>query len=237
MKNGILLLAGLALTLLGAGKVQPEVPEPVGCIGFADEAVEERHLNTGERLGQSLERYGLSPELVVVIIAMLPIVELRGAVPVGINLFGMAWWKAVPLSVAGNMIPIFLILLLLNRLVVWLRHIPFFRRFFEWLFRRTRKKSGLIEKYEFWGLVLFVSIPLPVTGAWTGSVAAVIMGIPYWRSMLAIFIGVLIAGGVVTALSFLGIWGAVIAGVALAGLAANAIVSGLRRRKGKDSTG
>jgi len=196
-----------------------------------EEGAEEHHVSTGEKLALRLRERGLSSEAVVFVIAMLPIVELRGAVPVGINVLGMAWYRAVLWSVVGNMVPIFLILLLLNRAVGWLSHIRFFRRFFDWLFARTRRKSGLIERYEFWGLMLFVSIPLPVTGAWTGSVAAVIMGVPYWRAMLAIFCGVLIAGGVVTVLSLLGIWGAVIAGVALAVLAVNGIVSGLRRRK------
>ncbi|UCG44445.1 MAG: small multi-drug export protein [candidate division WOR-3 bacterium] len=143
----------------------------------------------------------------------------------------MRWWKAVLLSVVGNMLPIFLVLLLLDRAVRWLGHIRLFRRFFDWLFARTRRKSGLIERYEFLGLVLFVAIPLPVTGAWTGSVAAVIMGVPYWRAMLAILLGVCIAGAVVTILSLLGVWGAVIAGTALAAVLANAVISGIRKRR------
>ncbi|OYD14861.1 hypothetical protein CH330_07400 [candidate division WOR-3 bacterium JGI_Cruoil_03_51_56] len=190
-----------------------------------------QHISTGERVAGRLEQRGFPRELAVTAIAMLPIVELRGAVPVGINLFKMPWHQAVLFSIIGNMIPIFLILILLDRITVWLGHIRFFKRFFDWLFARTRKKSGLIKRYEFWGLVLFVAIPLPVTGAWTGSVAAVVMGVPYWRSMLAIFIGVLIASAIVTTLSLMGIWGAVIAGIAIAGLIANAIISGLRRRR------
>ena len=192
---------------------------------------EERHVSTGEKLALKLRERGLAPELVVAFIAMLPIVELRGAVPVGIKLLGMPWYLAVLFSVVGNMVPIFLILLLLEKAVGWLSHIRFFRRFFDWLFARTRRKSGLIQRYEFWGLMLFVAIPLPVTGAWTGSVAAVIMGVPYWRAMLAIFCGVLIAGAVVTALSLLGYWGLLIAGVALAVVLVNGILSGRRKRR------
>ncbi len=218
----IVLLGFLALTAWAGGSVGEETH-----VGDS----EPKHVSTGEKFALRLEQRGVSRELVVMVIAMLPIVELRGAVPVGINLFGMPWWKAVLLSITGNMIPIFLILLLLNRAVDWLGHIGFFRRFFAWLFARTRRKSGLIERYEFLGLVLFVAIPLPVTGAWTGSVAAVIMGIRYWRAMLAMFIGVMIAGAVVTMLSLLGFWGAVIAGIALAGLLVNALVAGSRNRK------
>lgn len=193
------------------------------------------HLSTGARIARALRARGLSPGMAVAVIAMLPIVELRGAVPVGINLLGMPWFRAVLWSVVGNMLPIFLILLLLNKAVGWLGHIPLFRRFFDWLFARTRRKTGLIERYEFWGLMLFVAIPLPVTGAWTGSVAAVIMGVPYWRAMLAIFCGVCIAGAVVTSLSLLGFWGAVIAALALLALAVNGVIAGLRRRRARRS--
>lgn len=215
----IILLVAAAL----ASAAQP------GAIPEQDVAPE--HRGAGARLAQRLEQAGLPAGLAVVVIATLPIVELRGAVPVGINLFGMPWWQAVGLAVVGNMLPIFLILLLLERMVAWLGHIRLFRRFFDWLFARTRRKSGLIERYEFLGLMLFVAIPLPVTGAWTGSVAAVIMGIGYWRAMLAIFFGVLIAAAVVTSLSLLGWIGAVIAAVALAVLLVNAILTGVRQRR------
>lgn len=225
----------LALALaVGIASAQDTIPEPVGALVFAD-TQPAAHLSRGARLALELKERGVGPELVVMAIATLPIVELRGAVPVGINLFRMPWYTAVLLSLVGNMVPIFLILFLLERVTAWLSRIGFFARFFEWLFARTRRKSGLIERYEFWGLVLFVAIPLPVTGAWTGSVAAVIMGIRYWRALLAISIGVLIASVIVTTLSLLGTWGAVIAGVALAAVIANAVIGGLRRRRtGRD---
>ncbi|MEO0082234.1 MAG: small multi-drug export protein [candidate division WOR-3 bacterium] len=184
----------------------------------------------GARLALRLKERGVAPELVVMAIATVPIVELRGAVPVGINLLGLPWYRAVLFAVLGNMLPILLVLFLLERLAAWLSRIQAFARFFEWLFARTRRKSRLVERYEFWGLAVFVGIPLPMTGAWTGAVAAVIMGVPYWRALLSILLGVLMAAAVVTSLSLLGIWGAVIAGVALTAVAANAVVSGLRRR-------
>lgn len=171
---------------------------------------------TGERIAEKLRAKGLSPELVVFVVAMLPIVELRGAVPIGNNLFHLPLWKTLVLSVVGNILPIILILLLLERMVLLLNRFTIFRRFFNWLFARTRRKSGVIERFEFWGLAIFVGIPLPVTGAWTGAVAAMLLGMSYPRALLGIFLGVLIAAGIVTALSLLGWLGAVIAALGLA---------------------
>jgi uncharacterized membrane protein len=141
---------------------------------------------------------------VVVLIAALPIVELRGALPVGILFFCMPWWQALLWAVLGNIAPIIIVLLLLERIVAWLSRIALFRRFFEWLFARARSKSASIQKYEFWGLATFVGIPLPGTGAWTGAVAAEVLGLSYWKSLLSIFVGVLMAATVVTFLSVLG---------------------------------
>lgn len=160
--------------------------------------------DTGQEAARWLHARGLSPELVVVLIAALPIVELRGAVPVGILFFCMPWWQAVLWAVVGNIAPIIIVLLLLERIVAWLSHIRLFRRFFEWLFARARSKSASIEKYEFWGLATFVGIPLPGTGAWTGAVAAEVLGLSYWKALLSIFVGVLMAATVVTFLSVLG---------------------------------
>lgn len=229
-------LTVLSVLLAGTVPAKGSVSEPVGTQVLNE--MPTSHLGFGARIALRLKERGIPPEVVVTSIAMLPIVELRGAVPVGINLLGMAWYKAVFFSVIGNLLPILLILLILERLAVWLSRLSAFRRFFDWLFARTRRRSGLIQRYEFWGLVIFVAIPLPVTGAWTGSVAAVLMGIGYWRALLALTLGVLIAGGIVTSLSLLGVWGAVIAGVALVVLAANAVLSGWRRKKttaGKDT--
>ena len=160
--------------------------------------------DTGREAADWLRAKGLSPELVVVVIAALPIVELRGAVPVGILVLGMPWWQAVLWSVLGNIAPIIFALLLLDRIVAGLSHVALFRRFFEWLFARARSKSASIQRYEFWGLATFVGIPLPGTGAWTGAVVAEVLGLPYWKSLLSIFIGVLMAATVVTFLSVLG---------------------------------
>ncbi|MFB0508984.1 MAG: COG2426 family protein, partial [bacterium] len=116
-------------------------------------------LTTKEKLIQTLQNIGLSPELAVLLIAMLPIVELRGAIPIGINFYHMVWYKTVIIAIIGNMIPIFLILFLLDKIASVLSKIKIFERFFTWLFNRTRKKSKIIEEYETIGLMIFVAIP------------------------------------------------------------------------------
>jgi len=174
---------------------------------------------TAEHISEALINSGFPPELVIVIIAALPIIELRGAVPFGINLLGMPWYTVLPLAILGNMLPVPFILLFIQAAVRILGRLSVFEKFFTWLFERTRRQSAVIEKYKRIGLVLFVAVPLPVTGAWTGSLAAVLLGLDRRRACVAIFIGVLIAGVIVTTLSLLGWWGAAIAGVSLCVLA------------------
>jgi uncharacterized membrane protein len=154
-------------------------------------------------------------ELIVVIIAALPIFELRGAIPVAINLFKFPWYYAFFLAFIGNLIPVPFILLFFEGIVKLLSRIELFRRFFNWLFIRTQRRSASIQKYERIGLMIFVAIPLPLTGAWTGALVAVLLRMPFWRSLIAIALGVLIAGVIVTCLSLLGWIGAIIASVAL----------------------
>jgi uncharacterized membrane protein len=139
----------------------------------------------------------LSPEAATFIIAMLPILELRGALPYALGV-GLAWPEAYLLAVTGNLVPIVPILLFLGPVSERLRRLPGFGPFFDWVFRRSRKRSGFVERYGPWGLALFVAIPLPVTGGWTGAAVAYLLGIPFRRSFPAIAAGVLLAGVVVT---------------------------------------
>ncbi len=161
--------------------------------------------------------------LKVLVLAVLPISELRGAIPVAILDGHFPWYYAYIIAVIGNMLPIPFILLFLEGLTRLLGKIPLCKQFFDWLFSITRKKTGVIEKYERIGLVLFVAVPLPITGAWTGAIASVLMGIGFKKSLLAIFLGVLIAGVIVTCLTLMGWVGAVIAGLALCTIAAVAL--------------
>jgi uncharacterized membrane protein len=170
---------------------------------------------------QDLVAKGLSPELAVFLTSMLPIIELRGALPLAINLFNLSWPKAFIIAYIGNMIPVLIILWLLDPAVKLLSRIGILKRFFDWLFERTRKRSTkMIEKYEEIGLMAFVAIPLPGTGGWTGALVAFLFGLDVRTSLAVIAIGVFIAGVIVTTLCLLGWVGAIIAGSVLAILAA-----------------
>ena len=153
--------------------------------------------------------------LAVLGLAASPISELRGAIPLAIGTFDFTWYYACIIAVIGNLLPVPFILLFLNTATRILSRVSLFDKFLSWLFARTRKRGELIEKYERIGLVLFVAIPLPITGAWTGSIAAVLLGMKFPRALLSICIGVLIAGVIVTCLTLLGWWGALIAGAGL----------------------
>lgn len=131
-------------------------------------------------------------------LAMLPILELRGAIPWAILACGMPWQEAFFWSILGNLVPIIPILLLMEPVANFLRRWQILDRFLEWLFARTRRKGKLIEKYEALGLMLFVAIPLPGTGAWTGALAAFVFGVRFRLALAAIALGVVIAGILVT---------------------------------------
>ena len=184
----------------------------------------DHEMHRGEKIARWMEEKGLSRAVSIAAISTLPIVELRGAVPVGIVAFEMPWWKVYLVAVVGNMIPIPFILLLLGPVSNFLMKFPLGKKFFDWLFSRTRKKSASIEKYEALGLTIFVAIPLPVTGGWTGAMAAFLMGIPFGKSMLYILMGVMIAGVIMTVLALLGWVGAFIAGAVLLALATSAVL-------------
>jgi len=142
--------------------------------------------------------------LEVIGIAASPIAELRVAIPVAIFQHHFPWYYAFLFAIIGNMLPVPFILLFLEAISRYLSKVGCFDRFFRWLFEHTRKRGRIVERYERIGLALFVAIPLPVTGAWTGSLAAVLFGLKFKHAMLSIFIGVLIAGIIVTCASLLG---------------------------------
>ena len=145
-------------------------------------------------------------ELCVLLCSMIPIIELRGAIPFGF-VFQMDWWLTYILAVIGNMIPVPFILLFINGIIKWMSksRVKFFNKFANWLLAKAEKNREKIEKYSFWGVCLFVAIPLPVTGAWTGSLVAATIGMKFWKALLSTFIGVLIAGLIVTVIVYGGI--------------------------------
>ena len=140
---------------------------------------------------------GLPRELVAFIVSALPIAELRGGIPVATGM-GMGWREAFIVCAAGNFAPIVPIVFLLEPVARFLRRWRPLDRFLTALFARTRRRSRIVERYEALGLIVFVAIPLPVTGAWTGALAAYLFGVRPRYALPAIALGILIAGVVVT---------------------------------------
>jgi len=146
---------------------------------------------------------GVPDELTTFIVAMLPIAELRGAIPLGILGFDLGWVVTVVISVIGNMVPVVFLLWLLEPLSKALRNrFALWERFFSWLFERTRRKyKGRFARVGDIALVTFVAIPLPITGAWAGSIAALVFGVSRVKAFFLIFVGVLIAAVIVTGIT------------------------------------
>jgi uncharacterized membrane protein len=145
----------------------------------------------------------LPQPLAIFLLSMLPIFELRGSIPYAYSPLAGNFGQAnvlltYLLAVAGNFVPVLPILTLLGPAERKLRHINFFDRFFTWLFNRTEKRSKLIRRYQALGLILFVAIPAPMTGAWTGSVAAYIFRLPLRFAVPCIILGICVAGILVT---------------------------------------
>jgi len=167
---------------------------------------------------EAIQNLDILREFIIIILSATPISELRGAIPLAIGTFEFPWYYAFFLAIIGNMLPVPIILLFLESAAKLLSRIAIMKRFFDWLFERARNRSAIIQKYKHLGLILLVAIPLPVTGAWTGSLVAVFLGIGFKQAFFSIFIGVVIAGIIVTCLTLLGWAGAIIAAVALLGL-------------------
>ncbi|MBI3323093.1 MAG: small multi-drug export protein [Candidatus Omnitrophica bacterium] len=141
---------------------------------------------------------GLPSEWVTAVIGALPIAEVRGAIPAGMAM-GLSGREAYLWACLGNLLPVIPLLLFLDPASAWLRRFPLWKEFFEWLFARTAKKSGVIQRYEALGLAIFVAVPLPLTGAWTGCVAASLFKLPFRVAFPAIAAGVAGAGLLVLA--------------------------------------
>lgn len=145
-------------------------------------------------------------ELCVFFCSMLPVIELRGAIPMAFAL-GLPWWQAYLISVLGNLLPVPFILLLINLVIKWMSSskVTFFNKIANFLLKKVEKNRERIEKYSFWGLFLFVAIPLPMTGAWTGSLVAAVVGVKPLKAFLSVLLGVLLAGVIVTLIVYGGI--------------------------------
>ena len=136
----------------------------------------------------------------VILLATIPIGELRASIPIGIKFYEMDPLQVFVLSVMGNMLPVIPLLLFLDPVSNWLRRYTIFDRFFKWLFSRTRRYNynNRVDKYGSLALIPFVAIPLPWTGAWTACAVAFVFGIRHRYAFSAIFAGVVMAGIIVT---------------------------------------
>lgn len=146
----------------------------------------------------------LSEILLTIGIGASPISELRGAIPIAISVYDFPWYYAFLFGVIGNLLPVPFILLFLDAIIPVLCKVRFLDRLIQWFLTRTRRRGTIVERYERIGLALFVAIPLPITGAWTGSILAVILGIRFKHAVISITAGVLIAGVIVTCATQLG---------------------------------
>ena len=140
--------------------------------------------------------------LLTALISMLPVVELRGGLPAGVAL-GLPIPLSFAASLLGNMLPVPFVILFARPVFQWVRaHIPALGSFVTKLETRAYAKSKNVKKYETWGLLIFVAIPLPGTGAWTGALIASVLNMRLKRAVPVIFLGVIIAGSIMTVLPY-----------------------------------
>ena len=144
-----------------------------------------------------------TPELATFLIAMIPISELRAAIPIGIKIYHLSFWSAYLWSVLGNLVPMILIVLVLEPIADFLsRNFRIFHKFFDWLFEHTRKRGT--KKFEKWGeLAVFIltATPVPLLGGWTGPLAAFVFKVKLKKSIPLIILGCMMAGVIVTAIT------------------------------------
>jgi len=153
-------------------------------------------------LGQFLPK-----EIAILIISMIPLIELRGAVPVGVGL-QMPLWEVMLIAVVGNMIPVPFIYFFARKVLVWGSDKPVIGKFFKWCLEKGEKGGKKLQDSAknglFVALLLFVGVPLPGTGAWTGTLAASILDMGFKKSVIAVMLGVVLAGIIMMALSVMG---------------------------------
>jgi uncharacterized membrane protein len=135
----------------------------------------------------------LPPEGVVIVVSAMPILELRGGLPLAFT-YDFPFWKALALSIFGNLLPILPLLLLFQPISKLFMKFKWYERFYNWLYHRTLKNSDKVEKYGALGLILFTAVPLPTTGAYSACVAAALFKIRIHYAFIAIATGVIIAG-------------------------------------------
>lgn len=126
--------------------------------------------------------------------SMIPWWEGRYSIVMAMVHFGWNWWEALPLVTIGNILPIPFILLFFKYIDKWLRNFKSWSRLMDWLFSKTRKRADeKIRRYKYLGLLLFVAVPLPFTGGWTGALIAYLFDLDFYKSLFTIFVGIVVA--------------------------------------------
>lgn len=151
-----------------------------------------------EGLFYILEQMGA--EFALFLVSMVPLIELRGAVPLGLAA-GMPWFEVLPICYLGNLLPIPFVILFAERLLAWLSRLPLFRKPATWYTQKLNSKKGRVTKYARLGLFLFVAVPLPGTGAWSGAAIAALLKMKPLRAFFSIACGVVAAGLIMAAAS------------------------------------
>lgn len=144
---------------------------------------------------------GIPDWISLIAISVLPIIELRGGI-IAAKLMGVAFLRAFPICIIGNILPIPFVLLLLDKIFALLRKFKFTSKFMAFLDRKIEKNRDKVERYGWIGLVLFVGIPLPGTGAWTGALIANALKMPIKKSLPSIFLGVICAAVIMSVVSY-----------------------------------
>ncbi len=146
----------------------------------------------------------IGAKLIVLLLAAAPVSELRGAIPYGILVAKLSLAEVFILAILGNLLPVIPLFFGIEFILKGLNHFRWTKKFGLWIVETTKRRTTIIEYYEAIGLALFVAIPLPITGAWTGIIAASLFKIKFRYALLAVIVGVLIAGIVVTGLTLSG---------------------------------
>ncbi len=135
-------------------------------------------------------------------LAMVPVSELRGAIPLGLA-YGIPWYECYILCCIANFIPVPFILLLIKKVIKWMAEskVEFFKKVSLWIQNKADKNKDKVNRYGVFGLILFVAIPLPMTGAWTGALVAAVTNMKFGRAVICCITGILIAGTIVTLIS------------------------------------
>ena len=144
----------------------------------------------------------IKKEIIILLMSMMPISEVRGAIPLGATM-GVSPERSIILGIVGNMFIVPILLIILNPIMNYLFKYKIFKSPIDWVKKRTlRKTRSKIKKYSILGLFLFVAVPLPTTGAWTGCLAATLLKLDFKKSLLAIWAGVIASGTIISIFTY-----------------------------------